>query len=155
MPELRKDPVTGRWVIISTDRQKRPNDFRFERAASIGREHCPFCPGHESFTPREVFAYRQNGTAPNTPGWDIRVVPTYRRRGVGAALFEAAEAWALEKDCRWLKVETQNINMAACRFYERCGCVLRSVRGGAYPECPDEVELLWYKALVQPQVARV
>ena len=58
MPELRKDPVTGRWVIISTDRQKRPNDFRFERAAVIGREHCPFCPGHESFTPREVFARR-------------------------------------------------------------------------------------------------
>src|SRR5881396_72316 len=75
MPELRKDPVTGRWVIISTDRQKRPNDFRFERASIIGREQCPFCPGHESFTPREVFAYRQNGTAPNTPGWDIRVVP--------------------------------------------------------------------------------
>src|SRR6266849_3663734 len=75
MPELRKDPVTGRWVIISTDRQKRPNDFRFERAASIGREHCPFCPGHESFTPREVFAYRQNGTAANAPGWDVRVVP--------------------------------------------------------------------------------
>ena len=75
MPELRKDPVTGRWVIISTDRQKRPNDFRFERAAVIGREHCPFCPGHESFTPREVFAYRQNGTAPDTPGWDVRVVP--------------------------------------------------------------------------------
>ena len=75
MPELRKDPVTGRWVIISTDRQKRPNDFRFERASIIGREQCPFCPGHESFTPREVFAYRQNGTAPNTPGWDVRVVP--------------------------------------------------------------------------------
>src|SRR5436309_9428638 len=75
MPELRKDPVTGRWVIISTDRQKRPNDFVFERAAAIGKDGCPFCPGHESLTPPEVMAYRQNGSAPNTPGWDIRVVP--------------------------------------------------------------------------------
>ena len=75
MPELRKDPVTGRWVIISTDRQKRPNDFRFERAAIIGREQCPFCPGHEALTPPEIVSYRQNGGAPNTPGWDVRVVP--------------------------------------------------------------------------------
>jgi UDPglucose--hexose-1-phosphate uridylyltransferase len=75
MSELRKDPVTGRWVIISTDRQKRPNDFRFERAAIIGREHCPFCPGHEAMTPPEIVSYRQNGGPPNTPGWDVRVVP--------------------------------------------------------------------------------
>jgi UDPglucose--hexose-1-phosphate uridylyltransferase len=75
MPQLRKDPVTGRWVIISIDRQKRPNDFRIERAVVIGREHCPFCPGHESMTPPEVMAYRQNGGAPNGPGWDVRVVP--------------------------------------------------------------------------------
>src|SRR5881409_1086805 len=52
MPELRKDPVTGRWVIISTDRQKRPNDFRLERSS-----------------------YRQNGGGRNAPGWDVRVVP--------------------------------------------------------------------------------
>ena len=75
MPELRKDPVTGRWVIISTDRHKRPNDFVFERARIIGREHCPFCPGHESLTPPEIMSYRQNGSAPNAPGWDVRVVP--------------------------------------------------------------------------------
>jgi UDPglucose--hexose-1-phosphate uridylyltransferase len=75
MPQLRKDPVTGRWVIISTDRQKRPNDFRVERAAMIGREHCPFCPGRESLTPPEVLSYRQNGGGPNAPGWDVRVVP--------------------------------------------------------------------------------
>ena len=75
MPELRKDPVTGRWVIISTDRQKRPNDFRLERSATVGREHCPFCPGREAMTPPEVLSYRQNGGAPNAPGWDLRVVP--------------------------------------------------------------------------------
>jgi UDPglucose--hexose-1-phosphate uridylyltransferase len=67
--------VTGRWVIISTDRWKRPNDFRLERAVSLGREQCPFCPGREALTPPEVLSYRQNGGAPNTSGWDLRVVP--------------------------------------------------------------------------------
>jgi UDPglucose--hexose-1-phosphate uridylyltransferase len=75
VPELRKDPVTGRWVIISTDRQKRPNDFVFERASPAGRAHCPFCPGHEALTPPEIMSYRQNGGPPNSPGWDVRVVP--------------------------------------------------------------------------------
>jgi UDPglucose--hexose-1-phosphate uridylyltransferase len=75
LPELRKDPVTGRWVIISTDRQKRPTDFHFERARIITGEHCPFCPGREDMTPPEVRAFRQNGSAPNSPGWDLRVVP--------------------------------------------------------------------------------
>jgi UDPglucose--hexose-1-phosphate uridylyltransferase len=75
MPQLRRDPVTGRWVIISTDRQKRPNDFRLERATTIGREQCPFCPGHEALTPSEVLSYRQNGGPANGPGWNVRVVP--------------------------------------------------------------------------------
>jgi len=75
VPELRKDPITGRWVIISTDRQKRPNDFRLERSAATGREQCPFCPGHEAMTPPEILAYRQNGGAANASGWDLRVVP--------------------------------------------------------------------------------
>jgi UDPglucose--hexose-1-phosphate uridylyltransferase len=74
MPELRKDPITARWVVVSTERQKRPMDFRFEKATAIGREHCPFCPGRESATPPEVLAYRPGGAA-NGPGWDLRVVP--------------------------------------------------------------------------------
>jgi UDPglucose--hexose-1-phosphate uridylyltransferase len=75
VPELRKDPVAGRWVIISTDRQKRPNDFHVETATLIGKEHCPFCPGHEAMTPPEIRGYRADGGAPNTPGWSVRVVP--------------------------------------------------------------------------------
>ena len=75
MPELRKDPVTGRWVIISTDRRKRPTDFHIERASLIDGEVCPFCAGREALTPPEVLAFRQNGGLPNAPGWDLRVVP--------------------------------------------------------------------------------
>ena len=75
MPELRKDPVTGRWVIISTERRKRPSDFRLERPALVGSGVCPLCVGREDLTPPEVLAYRQNGGAPNSPNWDLRVVP--------------------------------------------------------------------------------
>ncbi len=75
MPELRKDPVTGRWVIISTERQKRPNAFQIQPVVAIGAEHCPFCAGREHLTPPEVLAYRHNGSAANAAGWDLRVVP--------------------------------------------------------------------------------
>ena len=75
MPELRKDPVTGRWVIIAAERRRRPNDFRVDRVAVQGREHCPFCAGHEGLTPPEICAYRPDHTARDTPGWDLRVVP--------------------------------------------------------------------------------
>ena len=74
MPELRKDPITGRWVIIATDRAKRPSDFVRESPKTTGG-FCPFCPGNESKTPPEILAYRSDGSAPNTPGWTVRVIP--------------------------------------------------------------------------------
>jgi UDPglucose--hexose-1-phosphate uridylyltransferase len=75
MPELRKDPITGRWVIISTERRKRPDAFRVEHLEPVDGMVCPFCEGHEEYTPREVLSYRRNGGAANGPGWDVRVVP--------------------------------------------------------------------------------
>jgi UDPglucose--hexose-1-phosphate uridylyltransferase len=74
MPELRKDPIHGRWVIISTERGRRPSDFVLEERKSIGG-FCPLCEGNEDRTPPEVFAFRDNGTPPNSPGWTLRVVP--------------------------------------------------------------------------------
>ena len=79
--------------------------------------------------------------------WDIRVSPDARRQGVGSALFERAEAWAQLHGCRQLKVETQNINLRACRFYARHQCQLRAIGRAAYPELPEEIQLLWYKDL--------
>ena len=73
MPELRKDPITGRWVIISSDRGKRPTEFADQRTKKRGG-FCPFCAGNERTTPHEVLAYRENGQ-PNGPGWRLRVVP--------------------------------------------------------------------------------
>lgn len=79
--------------------------------------------------------------------WDIRVAPLARRHGVGSALFDAAVTWASSRGCVQLKIETQNVNVAACRFYARRGCVLGAVHPGAYPELPDEIQLLWFKDL--------
>ncbi|HVC32354.1 MAG TPA: galactose-1-phosphate uridylyltransferase [Chloroflexota bacterium] len=76
MPQLRQDLVTGRWVAIATERAKRPSSF--SRAAAVAvppAATCPFCVGHESMTPPEVMAYRAAGSEPNTPGWEVRVVP--------------------------------------------------------------------------------
>ena len=76
--------------------------------------------------------------------WDIRVAPGHRGAGIGARLFAAAVAWARGRGCRLLKAETQNTNVAACRFYAAQGCTLRGIHVGAYPACPEEVQLLWY-----------
>ncbi len=74
MPELRKDPIIGRWVIIATERAKRPSDFGSEpETKKTG--FCPFCNGNEDKTPPEVFAIRNPGTVRDTPGWSVRVVP--------------------------------------------------------------------------------
>jgi UDPglucose--hexose-1-phosphate uridylyltransferase len=75
MPELRRDPIGGRWVIISTDRAIRPSDFA--RATVQPRTGlCPFCPGQEDKTPREVYVQgRPPSMDPNGPGWKVRVVP--------------------------------------------------------------------------------
>lgn len=76
MPELRKDPIIGRWVIISKERGKRPIDFQTAKETRTTRsEDCPFCYENEDKTPPEVLAFRKNGAGPNTPGWSVRVVP--------------------------------------------------------------------------------
>ena len=79
--------------------------------------------------------------------WDIRVSPDARRRGVGSALLERVEGWAHLHGCRQLKIETQNTNVRACRFYEQRGYELRAINRAAYPELPEEIQLLWYKDL--------
>ncbi len=74
MPELRKDPIIGRWVIISPERGRRPSEFLPEENRTRGG-FCPLCEGNEDKTPPEVFSIRENGSPPNSPGWTLRVVP--------------------------------------------------------------------------------
>ena len=75
MPELRKDPISGRWVIISVERGKRPTDFVSPSQKRKLGGFCPFDPGNERTTTSEIIAFRPASTAPNSPGWTLRVVP--------------------------------------------------------------------------------
>lgn len=77
--------------------------------------------------------------------WDLRVASDYRRKGVGSMIFGAAEKWAKERGCGLFKIETQNINVNACKFYVSQGCALGSMNRFAYPEYPHEVQLIFYK----------
>jgi UDPglucose--hexose-1-phosphate uridylyltransferase len=73
MGELRRDPVVGRWVIVDTDRPKKPEDFKYEQYIPSGGL-CPFCYGNEFMTPPEISCFRDPGTGANAPGWQVRVV---------------------------------------------------------------------------------
>jgi len=75
MPEMRRDPIVGRWVIIDSDHLKGPADFPKEDNTPTRQAICPFCPGREYQTPDEVDAVRPLKSAENTPGWSVRTVP--------------------------------------------------------------------------------
>jgi len=76
MPQFRKDPVADRWVIIASERAKRPGHHRGDGdRARASAAPCPFCAGNEAMTPPEVWAQRENNTLADAPGWQVRVVP--------------------------------------------------------------------------------
>ena len=78
--------------------------------------------------------------------WDIRVHPDYRQSGIGTKLFTKAVEWSKRKGCKQLKVETQNINIPACKFYSKQGCKIGSINRYAYHSDPlavDEIQLIW------------
>lgn len=77
MPELRKDPIIGRWVIVSTERAKRPDNFSVSKESPPEGE-CYFCKGREDKTPPEIYSIRDKKSKPNGPGWELRVVPSIR-----------------------------------------------------------------------------
>ena len=74
MSQLRRDPITGRWIIVKIEKTIAPNEFNIERFEKRGTKECPFCPGNEKLTPPEIIAHRRIGSA-DSPGWWIRVVP--------------------------------------------------------------------------------
>lgn len=75
MPELRKDPIIGRWVIIASERGSRPGSDMFREFEPVGGDSCAFCEGQEESTPPEILAFRDDNSEPNAKGWWIRVVP--------------------------------------------------------------------------------
>lgn len=93
MSELRKDPIVDRWVIIAAERGRRPHEFEPPPETTASGASCPLCAGNERMTPAEIWAVRPPDTAPNGPGWEVRVVPNkfpalriegdVNRRGLG------------------------------------------------------------------------
>jgi UDPglucose--hexose-1-phosphate uridylyltransferase len=75
MPELRKDPVIGRWVIIADERGQRPGAFVHAPVLPSDASSCPFCEGHEDETPGELLAFRDDKSKADEAGWWVRVVP--------------------------------------------------------------------------------
>jgi UDPglucose--hexose-1-phosphate uridylyltransferase len=78
MPEIRQNRATKEWVIIATERAKRPSDFQpkeKKKIVSAFESDCPFCPGNEHNTPSEIFSYRKFGTEKDKPGWWVRIFP--------------------------------------------------------------------------------
>ena len=73
MPELRQNPVNKEWVIIATERAKRPHELARRNAENVRlpsySENCPFCPGNEHMAPPETRRIVRDGR------WQVRVVP--------------------------------------------------------------------------------
>jgi len=69
MPELRENPATKRWVIIATERAKRPEDFKKNITAAPEippyDAKCPFCEGNEALSGEEIFAIKGVRVIPN------------------------------------------------------------------------------------------
>lgn len=74
MPEFRKDPVVDRWVILATDRAKRPQHDAGKNEPA-GGDPCPFCAGNEAMTPPAVLTYNSDDLDSNMATWSVRVVP--------------------------------------------------------------------------------
>ena len=77
--------------------------------------------------------------------WDLRVAPEYKSKGIGSKLFSFAVNWSKERNCKQIKIETQNNNVPACKFYAKQGAILAEINEYAYyGEDDDEVMFIWY-----------
>jgi len=100
MPEIRQNRATKEWVIIATERAKRPDDFKIRQEkipVPAFDPHCPFCPGNESQTPGEIVSFRQAGTKKDGPGWWVRIIPNkFAAVSPGVELMRETEGFFLK-----------------------------------------------------------
>ncbi|MBI4584770.1 MAG: DUF4931 domain-containing protein [Planctomycetes bacterium] len=73
--QYRFDLLQKRWVIIASERGKRPNDFQVPKEPAESDGFCPFCPGHEDKTPAEILSIPAMPGRTNPSRWQVRVVP--------------------------------------------------------------------------------
>ncbi len=82
--------------------------------------------------------------------WDIRVSNDYKHKGIGQKLFDMAKNWSVRQGFKQLKIECQNNNVPACKFYHKQGAVLSKIDEYAYYKDVDirnEVQFIWYLEL--------
>lgn len=78
---------------------------------------------------------------------DLAVEEKYRRQGVGRRLMDSAIEWAKARGFPGIMLETQDINVPACRLYASCGFALRGFDTHLYKAldpATDEIALYWY-----------
>jgi UDPglucose--hexose-1-phosphate uridylyltransferase len=140
LPELRIDPLTGLKTIVAGERASRPGGgFSAEPQAPVDPETDPFLEGHEDRTPPEVYALRPGGGGPDTPGWQVRVVPNLYPALAG----EAATGPGPEEDIDPLAGDRGEPGFFASQPAEGAHEVIvnspRAV-GSLYSLFPDEIE---------------
>ncbi|MDI6799729.1 MAG: galactose-1-phosphate uridylyltransferase [Actinomycetota bacterium] len=139
MPELRRDPTTGRLTVIATERAARPEVFCLAKENfSSSPKDCPFCPGNEDMTPQEVFALRPPGRSPNDDGWQVRVIPNK---------FPAFTLKDLEGEGGWVK-EGLHESSPAVGIHEVIINTPDHLRGLSLME-PSEIEMVLATYLVR------
>ena len=73
MPQLRKDPITSRWIIVNQEDPRKVDSYHVEPHTKSSKT-CPFCPGNESMTPGEILQYGRKQGSKSLAGWQLRVV---------------------------------------------------------------------------------
>ena len=79
--------------------------------------------------------------------WDIRVDDAYKHKGIGQALFDMAVEWSRSQGLRQMKIECQNVNVPAVKFYHKQGATLSAINEYAYytePEIRHEIGFYWF-----------
>ncbi len=149
--DIQEIPVTPWWKDYDECEEDRPtqlpNRFNFSNwfivtafaegerlGGMIVARDCPGCDMLEGRTDLAVI-------------FDVRICDTARGQGVGKALFTYAVSRSKQLGCTELRVETQDVNVAACRFYRAMGCLLHSAEVGAYGPQIGEAKLIWTLAL--------
>ncbi|MCK4935774.1 MAG: galactose-1-phosphate uridylyltransferase [Elusimicrobiales bacterium] len=100
MPEIRRDPVSGRWTIVASTRNERPSDFASGKI-SESKKNCPFCPGNEDQTPKEIYSVKSS----KENNWRLRVVPNKY-----PALVPSLDAECLESEGLYRKMEGSGVH---------------------------------------------
>ncbi len=75
---------------------------------------------------------------------DIRVAPDAQGKGIGRLLIQTARNWSRSRGCTQLLVETQDVNVPACRFYKSVGFTPRYVIDKGYGPAWDEAKIVWH-----------